>query len=295
MPRTKGAKNIVAFEDRPAISTSPNSDIKHLARTATRTELESFLALLRHQTNFTNWIISRHEELQKLRIKKGPKDATYNKYKWYAEHLLLLEAINAFEVFYKRSIVAVGTALAPHVPADRVKGNIDTRILWTAPPGTPAPDLIFESKLYHDLDEVDKATDALVQAKRYNKNSPSAALRQRVRTLQAVFQLRHTLSHNHGLVTASDAGKLQLLGYSAKVGEVIDPTKDYLATAVRRTLESEAKDFSKWLLSATANYLQNVHTSTGAVLFKNALNILEARLGKHASLSALPWIPSAVL
>lgn len=289
MPRTKGARNIVVLEDRATISTSPNSDIRHLAASLNNTELESFLALMTHQANFVNWIISRHEELLKLKA-KGPKDATYNKYKWYAEHMLLLEAINAFEVFYKRSIVALGTAIAPHVPADRVKGTIDTRILWTAPIGTPASDLIFESRLYHDLDNIDQATEALVQAKRYNKNKPPVALKKRVRTLQAVFQLRHTLSHNHGLVTASDSGKLRLLGYTAKIGEVIDPTKDFLGDVVRRVLTSEAKDFSSWLLTAAAGYLKEIHANTGTALSRSILDALEAKLGKNPALTALPWV-----
>lgn len=289
MPRTKGAKNIVVLEDRATIATSPNSSIRHLASISQKTESEAFIALMGHQSNFVSWIISRHEELSKLKS-KGPKDATYNKYKWYAEHMLLLEAINAFEVFYKRSIVALGTALAPHVPPDRVKGTIDTRILWTAPLGTPASDLIFESRLYHDLDAVDQATEALVQSKRYNKNKPSTPLKKRVRTLQAVFQLRHTLSHNHGLVTASDSGKLQLLGYAAAVGEVIDPTKDFLGDVVRRVLISEATDFSTWLLAAAADYLKEVHANTGTSLSRSILNTLETKLGKSPALSALTWV-----
>lgn len=289
MTRIKGAKNVVVLEDRTTISTSPNSSIKHLAASSQKTESEAFIALMKHQGNFVDWIISRHEELLKLKV-KAPKDATYKKYKWYAEHMLLLEAINAFEVFYKRSIVALGTALAPHVPADRVKGNIDMRILWTAPAGTPASDLIFESRLYHDLDNIDQATEALIQAKRYNKNKPPPALKKRVRTLQAVFQLRHTLSHNHGLVTASDSGKLQLLGYAAKIGEVVDPTKDFLGEVVRRVLMSEAKDFSTWLLKAAADYLNDIHTNTGVELSRSILVTLETKLGRSPALTALPWV-----
>lgn len=292
MSRTKGAKNIVPFEQRNLVQSSPNAQIKHLAAGPQQTVLESFVDLLNHQTNYINWILSRHEELQKAKAsakRGGPKDATFNKYKWYAEHLLLLEAINAFEVFFKRTVVQLGAAIAAYVPADRVKGSIDARILWTAPSSSTASDLIFESRLYHDLDVIDQATDSLVQAKRYNKNSPQAAMRTTVRSLQAIFQIRHTLSHNHGLLTASDAGKLRLLGFSAKAGEVIDPTRDNFGTAIRRAMKAEATDFTAWLLARTAVYLKDVHHNAGLQLSKATLSAIEAQVGKDAALSALQW------
>lgn len=294
MSRTKGAKNIVPFDARAQLPSSPNADIKHLAAGPKQTVLESFVSLLRHQDNYIKWIQSRHAELLKAKTSapkgRGPKDATYGKYSWYAEHVLLLEAINAFEVYYKRSIVCLGAAIAAYVPADRVKGSIDTRILWTAPSGTQASDLIFESKLFHDLDSVDQATEALVQAKRYNKNKPLPAIRGTVRSLQAIFQIRHTLSHNHGVLTASDAGKLKLLGYHVKVGEVIDPTKDNFGTAIRRALKIEATAFAEWLLGETAAYLNDVHSTSGLELSRSTFQSIEAHLGKNATLSGLPWV-----
>lgn len=292
MSRTKGAKNIVPFEQRTAVQSSPNAEIKHLAAGAQQCALDSFVDLLKHQTNYINWILSRHEALQNAKAgasRGGPKDATFNKYKWYAEHLLLLEAINAFEVFFKRTVVHLGAAISPYVPADRVKGNIDARILWTAPDSSSASDLIFESRLYHDLDVIDQATDSLVQAKRYNKNAPSTAMRTTVRGLQAIFQIRHTLSHNHGLLTASDAGKLRLLGFAAKGGEVVDPTRDNFGTAIRRAMQAEAQAFTVWLLARTAAYLQDVHQNAGLHLNKATLAAIEAHIGKDAALSALPW------
>jgi len=299
MSRTKGAKNLTPFDARAEISTSPNADIKHLASSANQTVLEYFHDLLRHQSNYSRWIQTRHDELKAAkdelaRLKSlgatGPKYATYRKYKWYSEYLVLLEAINAYEVFYKRSIIRLADAVRDYVPPDRLKGSIDARILWSAPPSTPTTELIFESQLYHDLDNVDKATDALIQAKRYNKNSPPAALKSTVRSLQAIFQIRHTLSHNHGLVTTSDAGKLKLLGYKAKPGEVLDPSKDDLGLAVNRALKLEAEAFTAWLLQATAAYLKTLHSSSGVTLNRSTLTAIEQHIGKAAPLTSLTWV-----
>jgi len=147
MSRTKGAKNIPPFETRSEVATSPNSEIRHLASSANQTVLEYFLDLLRHQSNYARWIRTRHDDLKQAkdelaRLKSsestgpkdaGPKDATYRKYKWYSEYLVLLEAINAYEVFYKRTLIRLAEAIRDYVPADRLKGSIDARILWSAP------------------------------------------------------------------------------------------------------------------------------------------------------------------
>lgn len=293
MPRTKGAKNIIPFEQRSSIQSSPNAEIQHLAVGSQQTALESFMALLRHQTNYINWIQTRHKELRLAKSRAGsswgPKTATYDKYKWHAEHLLLLESINAFEVFFKRTLVRLGSAIGQYVPADRVKGSIDARILWTAQNTSSASDLIFESRLYHDLDSIDQATESLVQTRRYKKNNPDPVLRNTVRALQAIFQIRHTLSHNHGLLTASDAGRLSLLGFHVKTGEVIDPTKDNLGESIRRAMQAEAVAFTSWLLGRTADYLNYVHTHAGLQLSRPTLVELEDRIGKDTALSALPW------
>lgn len=299
MTRTAGAKNILPFELRNSIASSPNSAIRHLASSANETVLEYFLGLLKHQRNYSNWLQSRHDDLISAKTElatikntgeRGPKDGTFRKYKWYSEYLVLLEAINAFEVFYKRSLIHLATALRDYTPADRIKGNLDTRILWTAPLGVSAADLIFEHRLYHDLDTVDQATESLIQKKRYTKNSPKPPMQGLVRSLQVIFQIRHTLSHNHGLLTASDAGKLKVLGYNATVGEVIDPTKDDLAHVICDVLENEAKEFTKWLIDGTADYLLKLHTSSGIILADSSRIHLEDNIGTKPALTSLPWV-----
>lgn len=63
---------------------------------------------------------------------------------------------------------------------------------------------------------------------------------------RAIFQIRHTLAHNQGLVTASDSAKFSFHGYLAVSSEIIDPAKDNLGESVRRFLRKEAADYTDW-------------------------------------------------
>jgi hypothetical protein len=296
MARTPGAKNIAQFEDREQISTSSSGDIKHLSGAGT--VLADFQRLMKHQRNYANWLETRHFDLKEAKEatkkadgsqSRGPKDATYEKYAWYSESLCLLEAINAFETFYKRSLISLAKALREHVSAESLKGSVDARVLWAATVDASPIDLIFESRLYHDLDVTDEATQMLVGAKRYNKSAQKNPLKKRIRALQAIFQVRHTLSHNHGLVTESDATKLSLYGFRAKVDEVIDPSKDKLGDVVRDLLESEAKEFTDWLLESAAAYLKKSTDSSGNALRSATLASLKKNLGSHSALTKLSW------
>jgi len=294
MTRTVGAKNIRSFDTLTKIETSSSSDIKHLSDATNKTALEQFKTVLKNQQNYIKWIESRHTELMALKKasgNKGPKDATYNKYRWYAEQNCLLEAINAFEVFYKRSAINLAKSLRLYTPPDRMKGAVDNKILWSVTGKFSIPELIFEHQLYHDLDNIDQATDALIQEKRYNKSNKKTNKLAKTNTcIGAIFQIRHTISHNYGLVTRSDCAKFKFASFESTSGEVIDPTKNSFGLSVNRFLEVEAEAFTEWLLINTAKYLKELNASIGTPLQKSALSRVETGLGKHASISALPWV-----
>ena len=298
MSRTVGTKNIASFDKRDAIASSHDSQIKHLATEAPNTSLDEFLRVLTHQRNYIDWIQTRHDDLtaakDKIAVLNGgtarkPKDATFRKYKWYAEHVALLEVINAFEVFYKRTTINLAKAIRWYVPADRLKGSIDTKILWSVRGRFSFAEMIFEHQLYHDLDNIDRACESLILAKRYNKSSPKPDVKSVVRSLQVIFQIRHTLSHNHGLLTGSDVGKLKILGFDATIGEVIDPSKNDFGLSINRFLETEAREFTNWLLAATAKYLQNYAKNGEYSLTRRTLGRIENTIGKSSELSAINW------
>ncbi len=266
MARPKGAVNITPFENRDCIETSNSQEIQHLAKLGV-SPLSQFKGLLNHQKGFLNWIDDRHTKLQDITKelnelrgghKGGPKDATYRKYRWYAEHLTLLEAINGFEVFYKQTLIELASILKELIPPANIKGQVDGKVLWSMTGEVDVASLLFEHQLFHDLDNVDKATQMLINARRYNVNAPKPLLKERLTAIQAIFQVRHTLSHNGCLVTGSDSTKLKVLGYDAPINEVIDPTKNRLGETISTVLKSEATDFTDWLRKSTIKYLQEV-------------------------------------
>lgn len=294
MSRVEGASNIVAFVKRTKIATTSTKTIKHLARAVTATPCEQFKATLRHQNNYLDWIDSRHHQLIEAKAElhsegRGPKDATYRKYQWYAEQVTLLEAINAFEVFYKTTFINLARALRRFIPPDRITGSVDAKVLWINQGKTSFPALIFEHRLYHDLEQVDRVSAMLVDARRYTPNSVNSARRDLVVALQAIFQIRHTLSHNQGRITQSDKAKLRVFGYSAKSGEVIDPSKEHLGRSIRTLLEMEANEFSDWILESTAHFLQSRSKKEDMELSSKLKEQIEKLVGKHASLERLDW------
>jgi hypothetical protein len=298
MVRTAGSSNISNLVNIDQISTTSSKEIKHLAESSEGTAIERFRCLMKHQDNYLRWLETRHKELNEAkeeiaRLKgekhRGPKNATYRKYKWYAEHSVLLEAINGFEVFYKSSLVNLAKAIRLYVPAENIGGAIDAKVLWGLSRAS-IPELVFEHHLYHDLDNIDKVCHALVNARRYNKKSPKPDERGLVNALQAVFQIRHTLSHNHGVVTVNDRPKLKILGYEANVKEVIDPSKNNLRKSVMKLLRQEAEDFTDWLLGATAAYLQTQEANRGVELDAKVKRRINKLIGSHADLDALNWV-----
>ena len=304
--RTKGSINIKRFGERTTVPTSATANVKHLTSIAGN-PLKQFVGILNHQGNFLNWIEDRHEtiinlkkEVHKLKRQiagKGPtgaKEATFVKYRWYADHLVLLEAINAFETFYKATLTKLGAILQPFVqPASDRVVSINAGLLWGITGETLlselVPALVFEHELFHDLDNVDRATDMLIGKRRYNRKTQNNPLADRVKALRGIFQVRHTLSHNCGLVTASDNAKFTALGLTASQGEVIAPVKESLSVGILKELEKEATEFTAWLRIEIATYLSSCIANRGlAVTFAKRAD-LEALLGSDPCWANIAW------
>ena len=137
-----------------------------------------------------------------------------------------------------------------------MKGEIEARVLWLQQQ-VSVPSLLFEKQLFHDLENIDKATAMLVDRRRYSAAAPHTDMKDRVRCLNAVFQIRHTLSHNAGVITVSDAAKFAIFGLGSTREEIIDPTKDHFSIAVVRLLRDEGREFTDWLRKATIDFLKS--------------------------------------
>lgn len=303
--RTPGATNIVPFEARNTIETSNDGDVRHLADVK-GTPLDEFSGLIQHQANFLAWIDSRHKwifdlktEINRLNDRQqkkgpvGPKGGTFRKYRWFAEQLVVLEAINAFEAFYKKTFVGLGTVLQTYVQPKNRLVKINEQQLWNAAGQAVFPSLIpslaFEQQLFHDLDAVDTASDLLIGRKRYKKNLQSNPLADRVKALGGIFQIRHTLSHNSGRVTDGDRAKFIGLNFTITANEIIDPMKNQLGIAILRTLETEAQEFTNWLANGTATFLTECVNVRANIVPAAKQQELELLLGPHQSFANVPW------
>lgn len=267
MARTAGSKNITRFEDRRKITTTRKASVLHIANDDL-IPLNQFKGIIKNQNNYLGWLknmrdqLANHKSLHNTtnnltgRCALSLKNTPYNKYSWYVRQILLLELINGFEVFYKTSIVKLAESIKPYINPESLKGDVDAKILWHANENASLMALIYEKKLFHDVSSVDEATNSLICKKRYNPNNKNSPIYKAVvRKLEAIFQIRHTLSHNSGLVTESDAAKLKILGYNINTDEAIDPSADRLDLAIARFLREEAEQFTTWLRIETKSYL----------------------------------------
>ena len=295
MGRTTGARNITEFRHRSEVATSASADILHLAALK-GSPLQRFRDALRHEDNFLDWIVDRHSTLKRLYVAnkalagakrrqgpQGPKDTVFRKYWWYAEQLVLLEAINNFEVFFKQSFIELALILQELIPPDRIKGLVEARVLWSLKGDVSAPALIFEPQLFHDVENINDATRLLFGSGKTRYSSSNSRKKELIRSMRAVFQLRHTLSHNAAVVTASDAAKFRAFGLRAESGSVIDPTKDHLSTAVFRFMDSESAAFTFWLRAETISFLKDAVDERSLDIDAGKEPILRGLLGGAAS------------
>lgn len=294
MVRVVGAKNIKPLSSRAELSSTDKADIRHLASHVDSSPREQFKTLLSHQKNFLNWMDSRHNELIEAKRTlnpggRGPKDAIYKKYRWYAQQQSLLEAINSFEAFYKNTFINLGSALQSYISPEKIKGTVDAKVLWSNQSQISASALIFEHQLFHNLTTIDDVTNMLVGARRYMPNNNNNPLKDRVKTIQVIFQIRHTLSHNQGKITQSDRAKFATLGYEVVLDEILDPSKDHLGDVVRDVLLLECNDFTEWVLEKAADHLLKANQESGAILHLATKESIEQLVGSHVALSRLSW------
>lgn len=295
--KTLGAKNITPFAKRKTIETSNDAEIRHLADMS-GTPVSMLKQLYQHQENYLKWLHGRHKKIIELQTKlisctgagpkkgpKGAKPATFEKYLWYAEQAAMLDAINAFELFFKRTFVGLTHCLREYIDPASIKDEVDFNLIWAMDGKISAADLLFEQKLFHKTHQVDESAQILVGKKRY----ADPRLKNRVSVIQGIFQIRHTLSHNGGLVTKSDAGKFKLYGFNLQDGEVIDPTKNDLRVSVFREILYEAEKFTEWLLTATVDFLIKCDKN-GKIVPSSLRADLRGLLGNNAKeWKRVPW------
>ena len=96
------------------------------------------------------------------------------------------------------------------------------------------------------------------------ENQPPSGERDRARTLAILWQIRHTITHNVGVITGTDSGKLKMLVKKSVVPNVIiNPTNRDIVD-VKRSLVESAQSVNRRVGSRLAEVLTVLHADNPA-------------------------------
>jgi hypothetical protein len=97
------------------------------------------------------------------------------------------------------------------------------------------------------------------------ENQPPPAERDRARTLAVLWQMRHTVTHNVGVITGSDAGKLKML-IKARVepSRILNPARLDI-TYVHEFLSEVAESVNRRIGTRLAAVLTHLHSDNTAL------------------------------
>ena len=100
-------------------------------------------------------------------------------------------------------------------------------------------------------------------------NQPPAALRGRLELMKIVWQLRHTIAHNTGVITSADALKFRLLiNGNVESPRLLEPSRGDV-WYVKLFLDGSAEDINREVGARLAALLTHIH-GTDATLFQPA-------------------------
>lgn len=181
--------------------------------------------------------------------------------------MILLGLVSAFERFLKETAAICIDYVAPYVTDDRLKD-------FTAKGHTLAAHFK-DSTLGKALTELDTWIDCKsvndkfrqILADHHDKGSANfyvfptdAANKATYETMSVVFQLRHTVAHNMGVITRADAQKLQLL-----IKEVVESPRVLNPTqvdgwSIKLFLDERARDVNDRVSDRLSKLLTDLHS-----------------------------------
>jgi hypothetical protein len=181
--------------------------------------------------------------------------------------MILVNLVETFERFLKETAAACVRHLARFVLDDRfnafkvlgssLAAHFDTDTLGRS---------LCESAIWLDCDEVNDRFRRLL-ADPFEAGTflifpkQPGAERERYETLSIVWQLRHTIVHNVGVITQSDAIKLRLLVRASVPSlQVLSPTRDDIRY-LKRFLDETAERSNQRIGQRLADLLTTIHAS----------------------------------
>jgi hypothetical protein len=106
----------------------------------------------------------------------------------------------------------------------------------------------------------------LLPGKNQGRGDSKKAQEDRAITLAILWQIRHNLTHNSGVLTGSDTMKLRVLAQrSVEKGKVLAPTEEDLRFS-KRFLSETAEDLNKRVGTRLAQLFTDFHNETGLLV-----------------------------
>ncbi len=182
-----------------------------------------------HAIRFLDYLID-------LKKKTPVYEKGYERHRKAISSLAFFQIVACFERLLKELAAICVDALAPLCTDDRLSG-------FSIRGEDAAPHVIdqtigralCETQMWHNIDDVTKRfKKVLASNPEITPNTPKladfnlfdvalgvASLRSEIKSLKVMFQIRHTIAHNLGTLTRSDAGKLQRI-----LGQKIESPKE---------------------------------------------------------------------
>jgi hypothetical protein len=227
----------------------------------------------RSSTDF--WNLLRYVE--RAFGKVGRQPAAVRRHLTRLHGMILVNLVESFERYLKEVAAACVDYLAQHVNDDRFNAF---RVLGSALAAHFGTDTLgrslCESSTWLDCDEVNdrfrrllsppfESGDFLIFPKQ-----PTAE-RQQYDTLALIWQLRHTIVHNVGVITQSDAIKLRLLVRSAVLPmQVLAPTRDDIRF-LKRFRDETAERCNRRIGERLAELLTSIHAAHAGLIDPQAM------------------------
>ncbi len=195
-------------------------------------------------------------------------EAVYNRHMAQQRRMALGSLIEAFERFLKELAVVCVDHVAPNVYDDRFEefkpSGTELAVHFAA--GTIGKAMC-EAGTWISNGLINDRFRRLLKAPFGdpweflfpNEKQQPVAERERARTLAILWQVRHTITHNVGVLTESDSSKLRfLLKEQIAVGTLLAPTKEDLRY-VKRFLFETARHTNRRIGQRLAELLTEIH------------------------------------
>jgi len=201
--------------------------------------------------------------------------AVYDRHLGHLRRMVLAELLEAFERFLKELAIVCADQLAPYSLDDRFDAFAPKRAEQIAAFVTSGSigRALCESDTWISNDTINKRFRSLLKAPFGadweflfpGSGQGTAPQIQRAATLAILWQIRHNLAHNVGVMTHSDSMKLRMLiRGSVESDRRLSPTTDDLRY-VKRFLSETATDVNQRVGTRLAGILEGFHVADPAL------------------------------